>query len=305
MMKRKKYSGVIVPMVTPFTQDRQIDQNSARKSIKHVVSNGAMPFILGTTGESASIPEEYRLEFVKNMVETAGKQTVTYAGISGNCLKTSIESAQQYFDQGVDVMVAHPPGYYPLNEDQILNYFEELIESIPGPLILYNIPPVTGLSLPLDVVEKLSHHPRIVGLKDSERDPDRLEESLRRWVNRPDFSYLSGWATVSAEALLKGCDGIVPSTGNLVPKMYQDLYEAGVSGDGENARKLQNETDEISLSYQKGFILSHSLAAFKIVLNEAGLCEPYVLPPLKRLSPELEQGIREQLRLLNKKYALI
>lgn len=302
-MIEKKYSGVIVPMVTPFTDDRKIDQKSVSKLVNHLVANQTMPFILGTTGESASIPEDYRLDFAQNMVENAAQGTMTYIGISGNCLETSIESAKKYFDLGVNVMVAHSPGYYPINDDQMLFYFEELIENIPAPLILYNIPPVTGLSLSLDVVEKLSHHPRIVGLKDSERDPDRLKESLSRWADREDFSYLSGWAAVSAEALLKGCNGLVPSTANLVPKMYKDLYDAGIAGDKETARRLQRETDEISLIYQKGFILPEALAALKVVLNEAGFCETHVLPPLKSLSQEREAAIRGEIQALAQKYS--
>ena len=176
MPKKKKYSGVIVPMVTPVTEDGTIDQDAVTRITKHLITHNAAPFILGTTGESASIPEEYKADFVKNLVSSAAGQILTYAAVSGNCLKTSIEAAKRYFDLGIDVVVAHPPGFYPLTDSHLQKYYETLIENIPGHLIVYNIPLVTRISIPLDVVEKLSQHPRIVGLKDSEQDKARHDE---------------------------------------------------------------------------------------------------------------------------------
>jgi dihydrodipicolinate synthase/N-acetylneuraminate lyase len=303
-MINKKAAGVVVPMVTPLTETGQIDAVAVRRLVEHLVRHDTMPFILGTTGESASVPQEYRIGFVKLMVEATAGRTMTFAGISGNCLKTSIESAKKYHDLGVDVFVAHPPGFYPLSDLHLLRYYEELIEKIPGELIIYNIPPVTGISIPLAVIEQLSHHPRIIGLKDSEHNCERLYKSLDIWAARADFVHLTGWASVSAEALLKGSDGLVPSTGNLVPAMYKTLYDAAKSGDESTADRLQQETDEISAVYQDGFSLADSIAAFKVVLAEADLCQPYVLPPLLRLEKKRVKEIRSHFKRLSQKYSI-
>src|SRR5690606_24257326 len=154
--------------------------------------------------------------------------SVVYAGISGNSLYDSVDEAKQYYDMGIDVFVANMASYYPVDSDQIFRYFEELADKVPCPLIIYNIPSTTHLSIPLEVVDQLSHHPNIVGLKDSERDLKRMESSILLWKDRKDFSFFSGWAAVSHTAVTSGADGIVPSSGNLVPHLYQIIYASGV-----------------------------------------------------------------------------
>ena len=302
MSTKKRYSGIIVPMVTPVTEDGRIDQDAVTRITKHLIVHDAAPFILGTTGESASIPEEYKSDFVKFLVRSAAGQVLTYAAVSGNCLKTSIEAAKRYFDLGIDAVVAHPPGFYPLTDSHLQKYYETLIENIPGNLIVYNIPLVTRISIPLDIVEKLSQHPRIVGLKDSEQDKARHDEAIGRWADRDDFSHLIGWAAISADGLLLGSDGLVPSTGNLFPQLYVKLFNATQENDKETAHRIQIETDEISRVYQKDFLICDSLAALKVMMDEAGLCQPHVLPPLQRINLGREVAIREKTVELLQKY---
>jgi dihydrodipicolinate synthase/N-acetylneuraminate lyase len=288
MTEKTHYSGVIIPMITPFTNAGAIDIAAVERIVEHIVSHKTHPFILGTTGESASVPEKYRADFVKTMVNTTARRAVTYAGISGNCLDTAIRSANTYFDLGVDAVVAHPPGYFPLNDEQIIFYYEELLAHIDGPLVLYNIPPVTNLSLSLNVVEELSHHPLVVAFKDSEQSHERQTQSLKLWRHRDDFSYLTGWAATSAETVLNGGAGMVPSAGNLFPGVFYDLYQAAYAGEREKALKLQTDADNIGNAYQTGFILSEALVALKIMMHELGFCTAEVLPPLKVLNGEKE-----------------
>lgn len=245
-MRNKKYQGVIVPMVTPFTPDNRIDLGAAELVADHLVANGAQPFILGTTGESSSIPDELRLPFVERVVQAVRGRTLTYAGIAANCLSTSVNLARQYFAAGVDVVVAHLPNYYPLKPYQMQQYIESLADQIPGPIILYNIPKTTHHSIPLEIIDKVSHHPNLVGLKDSERNLSRLDESIARWENRNDFSFLIGWAAQSLYGLSRGADGIVPSTGNIRPDLYVTLFNAVLENDLNTAEQVQNVTNDLS-----------------------------------------------------------
>jgi dihydrodipicolinate synthase/N-acetylneuraminate lyase len=304
MKKPKKYSGVVVPMVTPFTAGGEIDIPAARKVVEHIVSGGCAPFVLGTTGEAASVPMEGRSRFVKAMVQQAGRRCVTYAGIAGNCFRESADSAKAYFDLGVDCVVANLPSYYPINADQMLRYYEKLADAVGGPLMLYNITITTHMSIPLEVVEKLSHHQNIAGLKDSERNEERMAGSLKLWKDREDFAHLVGCAALSAKALLLGSDGIVPSTGNFVPRMFRQLYDAATKGDTTAAEKLQVQTDEMAKIYQGKRLLSESLAALKAMMNELGLCGPAVLPPLVECGEAEKAAIRQEMAGLGvKEYA--
>jgi 4-hydroxy-tetrahydrodipicolinate synthase len=156
---------------------------------------------------------------------------------------------------------------------------------------LYNILATTHMSIPVDVIERLSHHPNIVGLKDSERDMERMSQCINIAKYRDDFAYFCGWAAQSEHSLALGGDGIVPSTGNYCPEKFNELYEAAVGGDPERAIALQEETNETAKIYQAGRTLGQSLAALKVMMQTKGLCEPWMLPPLTRLSQDEEQAI--------------
>ena len=165
--------------------------------------------------------------------------------------------------------------------------------------MLYNILATTHMSIPVDVVRRLADHPNIVGLKDSERDLERMKQCIDISKNNDGFAYFCGWAAQSAYSLSLGGDGIVPSTGNFVPEMFQQLYEAAVRGDMTEANRLQDETNEIAKIYQKDRTLGQSLTALKVMMQTKGLCEPWMLMPLTRLSAEEESEIL--LKIRNKK----
>jgi len=299
MKPDKKYKGVIVPLITPFDKNLLIDLSAIERMLDLLIKADISPFVLGTTGESVSISESQKTLLVKSVIRNVKGRVKTYAGISGNCLEESIENAKLYTGLGVDAVVAHLPFYYPLSSSQMLKYYEELANNIPSPLILYNNPITTKQSVPLEVIDELSYHINIVGVKDSERGMERLDQSIKLWSDRSDFSHFVGWAAQSAYALQKGSDGIVPSTGNLTPKLYGDLYKAVLSGEFEKANELQEKTNKISEIYQKDRNLSQSIPALKIMMSAFGLCQPFVLPPMYGLEAKEQLQIKEKIMEIN------
>lgn len=291
MQHQKKYKGVVIPAVTPLTASLTIDQDAVEKMFANFRKHQVTPFILGTTGESASLSLLVKQEYLQAASRAKKSGDVLYAGISSNILEESIVFADRCFESGVDVVVATLPNFYPLTAAQMKTYFEQLAEKVPGPLMIYNIPATVHMSIPLDVIDALSHHPNIVGLKDSERNEERLQTALQLWGQRTDFSYFAGWAAQSAQSLLKGGDGIIPSTGNFTPDLYAALYNAAVTGDGEKAIALQKRSDVLGNVYQAGRTLGESLWALKAVMKKECLCETYMMPPLHQLSAEEEQKV--------------
>jgi dihydrodipicolinate synthase/N-acetylneuraminate lyase len=290
----KKYTGVIIPMITPINGNYKIDTVAVERILNTFIDANVSPFLLGTTGESVSISYDQQLLLVATTIRNSKNKLKIYAGISGNCLEDSIENAKLFTDLGVDAVVAHLPFYYPLDADQMIRYYEQLAEKVSCPLILYNNPITTKFSVPIDVIEKLSYHPNIAGIKDSERGMDRLNQSLSLWSSRPDFVHLTGWAAQSAYALLNGSDGIIPSTGNYCPNLYSDLYNNALQKNVEKANELQDITNQISEIYQKDRNVSQSIPALKVMMSTKGLCKPYVMPPMYELSVEETENIRKK-----------
>ena len=275
----KKYKGIVVPVVTPLKADHSLDPASVEKLMDSFRAVGAHTFILGTTGEFPSLSAALKVEYIR-LAARLKKGQALYVGISGNCLSDSVELARIAFGEGADVVVANLPAYYQLTEAQIRRYYEQLVEAVKGAFMIYNIPSTTHHSIPLELIDGLSHHPNIVGIKDSERNEERLRASLRLWSDRADFSHFLGWAAKSGESLLNGGNGLVPSTANLDPGVYTALEKAAAKGDKEAVGRLQAESDRLGASYQSGTTQGESLAKLKMLMHGKGLCQPYMMPPL-------------------------
>lgn len=291
-MSNCKYRGVVVPMVTPVTENQQLDVAAVERIIEFFAVNGVAPLLMGTTGEGNSVSATDGLLLVETAVKAAKGRILIYAGLTGNCFSEQLRQAEAYTKAGADVIVATLPSYYALTEEQMYGYYKNLADNITGPLMLYNILATTHMTIPVDVVKRLAEHPNIVGLKDSERDLERMQQCIAFSKERDDFAYFCGWAAQSAYSLSLGGDGIVPSTGNYVPEMFANLYDAAVKGDMALANSLQDETNEIAKIYQAGRTLGQSLTALKVMMQAKGLCEPWMLMPLTRLSEKEEQEIR-------------
>lgn len=288
MKKNKKFSGVIVPVVTPLTKSLQIDDAAIGKIFEQFYTHNISPFILGTTGESASLSVDVKEQYVKAAAKHKKSGTVLYAGISSNVLSESIEFAKFCADNAVDAVATTLPSYYALTETQMKKYFETLADAVSLPLIIYNIPATTHMSIPLQLIDELSHHPNIIATKDSERSDERLAQSLALWKDREDFGHFLGWAAKSAEALIGGSDGLIPSTGNLMPKIYDEMLKAVKTGDHAKAFEMQKLSDMYGNLYQSGKTLGESLWALKVLMQHKGLCESTVMPPLQSLNAEEE-----------------
>ncbi len=291
----ERYHGVVVPMITPVTAQGDLDEEAARRVIDHMIGGGVDGiFVLGTNGEANSVPRSARKRLVALTVEHTRGRAVVYAGIGDNCLAHSIEAAAQYHRLGADALVAHLPSYYSIGADEMLAYFTKLADSVSSPLLIYNIPPTTHLSIPVEVVERLSRHANVCGLKDSEGDPQRLEVVMARLGGRSDFSVLVGAAALTAKGLALGANGSVPSGGNLVPKVWHDLYAAGKQGDRKKAEAYQQRANQFSGIYQQTRFIRRVIPALKAAVAALDLCGPGVWPPLLALNEEEQSDIRRQ-----------
>jgi 4-hydroxy-tetrahydrodipicolinate synthase len=183
-----------------------------------------------------------------------------------------------------------------LTPGQMIQFYKTLADTINGPVMMYNIKATTQMSIPYEVVAELSNHPNIWGLKDSERDAKRMQIFIEDYKDTEGFSYFCGWGAQSAGSLELGADGIVPSTGNIVPEMYGKLYQSALDKNWEECTKWQELTDQFAVVYQKDRTLGESLAALKAILNSIGICNPTMMPPLTELT-------KEEVRQVENRYA--
>jgi 4-hydroxy-tetrahydrodipicolinate synthase len=290
MNKPTKLGGVVVPLVTPITTGGQLDFAALELLIECQVAGGVEGLLLlGTTGEGPCVPRPLRHPFVERAVAVAHKRLRIYVNVAENSLADTLSGAKEYFALGADAIAALPPFYFPPCPAELTAWFRALLDASYGPVLMYNIPMTTRVSIPLDVIGELVGHPSFAGLKDSENDAQRHADLLRRFGGRADFSLFCGVGTLMTKDLESGMDGIVPSVGNLVPEVCQRLCAAVRRGDSNEAAGCTERMNAVAALYQRGRTLPQSLAAIKGLLHLRKLCAPAVFPPLLALSgAELE-----------------
>ena len=282
------YSGVVVPMITPFTEAGGVDEAAIGRVVDHLIGfrvSGIFP--LGTSGESMSIHPDDRRKVVAATVKYVGKRAMVYAGIPSTCFRESVDAAAAYQQLGAAAVVAHMPSYYPLNDDEIDGYFLRLADAVKLPVVLYNIPVTTHHSISLDSLDKLRKHPNIVAIKDSSGDRQRLMEMLERTGGRGGFPVMIGSSPVFAHGLRHGAVGLVPSGAHIVGDKYQAQFEAAMADRWDEVERLQGETDTAVMQYLKGRTVGQGLAVLKALLQKRGLCGRTMLPPLREFVGEV------------------
>lgn len=297
MKNGTNYDGVVVPMITPVMEDGKIDEPAVDRIVDFLIAGGVDGiFIMGTTGEGVSVPNFYRQQLVSRTVARVKKRAKVYVGIGEACPE-DIVAANNYLRAGVDAIVSRLP--ISINGDNIFLWYQLLLEKLKGPVILYNIPAINRVSIPLNAIESLLGHPRFVGIKDSENNPARLEELLRRFGGRKDFSIFIGVGALMEMGLKQGAHGIVPSVGNLIPEICCEFILSARNSDWSAVSDHFSRMSAVTSLYQKGRTLNESLSALKAAMHVRGLCHPHVLPPLHRLSGAELEKIREQMARLN------
>jgi 4-hydroxy-tetrahydrodipicolinate synthase len=245
------------------------------------------------------VPQALRRPLVERAVDTAQKRLRIYVNITELSLEDALASIREFFAVGADAIAALPPFYFPPQPVELTAWFRALLDASPGPVLLYNIPLTTRVSIPLEVVGELIGHPRLCGLKDSENDVQRHAELFRCFGGRADFSIFLGVGALMEHGLKLGADGIVPSVGNLIPGECRRQVEAARRQDWGAVHASAARQATVAALYQQSRTLAQSLAVLKALIHLRGLCSPWGFPPLLPVPAEELEALREQLSKLD------
>lgn len=300
-MESQLFKGVIVPIVTPMTASGQVDTLAVKRIVEKIIRTSATTLLMGTTGEGTSLTQDQAVSLIRAAREVTPDITPLYVAATDNSLGRLLENAKAYVAAGADGIAVAPPSYYSLTPEQMKEFYTMVADKISVPLFIYNIPIATHTTIPIDTILELAQHPNIHGIKDSDKDVDRMKEMLERLhkAEKSDglqqhFQYFCGCAANSYVALRHGADGIVPSLGNYWPEAYQNIYRAVADKHYEEAERWQQITIEVSKINTEGFTLGESLAGLKVIMKERGLCEEYMLSPLTELSEEKKEEVKQR-----------
>ena len=240
---KKLFEGSGVAIVTPF-KDGKINYDAMGNLIEwHIENKTDAIIVCGTTGESATMSDEERKTTIKFVVDKVNKRIPVIAGSGSNNTAYSVELSKYCQEVGADGLLVVTPYYNKSTQDGLIKHFTTIAESVDLPIILYNVPGRTGVNIKPTTVEKLSKVKNIVAIKEASGDISQVAEISR--LCGDDFVIYSGNDDQIVPILSLGGSGVISVLANVLPKETHDIVEKYLSGDVEEARKLQLSLNEL------------------------------------------------------------
>ncbi|MGW0968385.1 dihydrodipicolinate synthase family protein [Streptomyces sp. NPDC002516] len=288
-------TGVVPPVCTPLTPDREVDVPSLTRLIDHLVDAGVHGlFVLGSTSEVAYLTDAQRRLVVETAVAHVAGGLPVLAGAIDMTTPRVLEHAHSARAAGADAIVVTAPFYARTHPAEIARHFRLVAARAGLPVFAYDLPASVHSKLGPDLVLELAADGVLAGLKDSSGDLGGFRAVVTGARTRPGvggFTALTGSEVVVDSALALGADGVVPGLANVDPVGYVRLYELCAAGDWERARAEQERLCELFGLVGVGDPArmgggSSALGAFKAALRLRGVIDcPATAEPQVPLSP--------------------
>jgi len=288
------FKGSGVALITPFNEDMSINYAKLEELIEwHIKNKTDALIIAGTTGEASTLPDKEHIELVRKSVEMVAGRIPVIAGSGSNDTNHGIKLSIECEKAGVDGLLIVTPYYNKTNRQGLINHYTAIANKVNIPIILYNVPSRTGMSIPLDVVVELSNHKNIIGIKEASGDISYLAEIAR--VCNDDFSIYSGNDDIIVPILSLGGVGVISVLGNIMPLETHNLVISYLEGDVLNSKNLQLSMN----SLVKTLFLEANPIPVKSAMNLMNFKVGEVRQPLWEMSPKPLELLKIEMKKLN------
>ena len=261
-----KNSHIMTAMVTPFGKDGNVDYELLKKLIDHLLSTGTDGILVsGTTGEGPTLTEEEKIELIEKTVEYVAGRVPVVAGTGSNNTKATIEYTNKVAKiDGVDAALVVVPYYNKPDQAGMIAHFTAVADNVNLPIVMYNIPGRTGVTMEVKTIAELSKHQNIIGIKDCTGIVNMAEIV----ANTPDnFLAFTGEDADALAARNVGAQGVISVASHLFGKKISQMYAANSKGDNEIAGELMRD-----LTPKMKALFSHpSPSPVKAALNHVGI----------------------------------
>jgi 4-hydroxy-tetrahydrodipicolinate synthase len=282
--------GIIPALVTPFDQDENLDLRTLARVVDRVLSSGVHGlFVAGSQGEFWALTMEEHRQLIAETVRIAGGDVPVYAGASAITTRQAIALAKSAEAAGADAITVLPPFFVRPSQTELQHHFDAIADAVKTPVILYNQPQRTGVSLSTQLVAALAQRTQFIAVKDSSAD---LNQTIDYIAATPDeFGVLVGNDAQIAYGVFAGASGAISSTANVVPDLCVAIYDAAVEGSVETARELQERLARLRGAFELGTFPVVVKEALAITGEPVGPCRA----PVGELSPEARERLRQTL----------
>lgn len=270
--------GIFAPVPTPFDASGEIADGALRGLVDRLgASRLSGLLVLGSNGEAVLLDEDESDRVLATAREALPAGKLLLAGVGRESTRATCRAAVRAAAIGVDAVLVRPPSAFRahVGPDALVAHYRAVADASPVPVVLYNLPGPTGVTLTADVVGQVAVHPNVVGLKETSPDLERLAAFAA--LPADEFRVLTGWAPVLHPAMVAGAAGGILAVANVIPDACVSLYEHARAGRHDEAAELQRRLTPLAKLVSTG----HGVAGLKFALDRLGVAGGHVRSPLR------------------------
>ncbi len=287
-LSRKNFQGSMVALVTPFRGGR-VDEPTIPKLIDRQIKGGTDIIIpCGTTGESATMSHDEHRRVMSLVVDYVNRRVPVVCGAGSNCTEEAVGLIKHAKQIGADGVLVVTPYYNRPTQEGLYRHYEFLAKKVDIPIIIYNVPGRTGVSIEVETVRRLAKMPQFIGVKEASGSVERVSQL----VSECDLSIVSGDDPLTFPMMAAGARGVISVTANVDPKRVSAMVHAALSGDLLRARKLHFEL----LPLSKALFIETNPIPVKTALARMKLISGELRLPLCEMSPGNRKKLEEVLK---------
>ena len=295
-MKKTIFKGAGVALVTPMNSDGSVNYDELEKLIEFQIKNGTDAIIsCGTTGESATLSSQERNDVIEFTVKKVNGRIPVIAGTGCNNTKQALENSLNAEKLEVDGLLIVTPYYNKTSQSGLIKHYEYIADRVKTPIILYNVPSRTGVSIKPQTYLKLSKHKNIVAVKEASGDISSLAETIS--LCKDNLAVYSGNDDQTVPILSLGGIGVISVFSNICPKECHEMVQSYFDGDTEKSKEIQLKY----LKLMNAMFCDVNPIPVKEALNLMGFNTGRCRMPLDILS----ESNYEKLKEILKEYSLI
>ena len=281
------FNGSIVAMVTPF-KDGEVDYDKLGELVQYHIDNGTNAIIpCGTTGESPTLTHREHGEVIGKVIEAAAGRIPVIAGTGSNNTSEAVSMTRHAKETGADGSLIITPYYNKPTQQGLYNHYKAILEEVDIPIIIYNVPSRTGVSISAETVARLAEFDNIVAIKEATGDIDQASQIL----NLCDITVLSGDDSLTLPIMSIGGKGVVSVLANILPREVSELTSSFLKGEIENAQRLHNSLFPVC----KAMFIETNPISVKTAMKLLGRLNGEMRLPLSKMSDKHEEQLKKVL----------
>lgn len=289
-LTRSNLQGSMVALVTPF-RNGKVDERALRRLLDFHLENGTDVIVpCGTTGEASTLSHKEHMGVMSFVIDYVDRRVPIICGAGSNSTEEAVPLLRHAKKKGADAVLVVTPYYNRPTQEGLYRHYEFLAKKVDIPIVIYNVPGRTGVSIAPETVARLAKIPNIIGIKEASGS---LEQAIRI-ISLCDVTIVSGEDSLTLPLLSVGAKGVISVVANVAPKKTHEMVQAYLDRDVEQAKELHYELFELS----KVLFVETNPIPVKTALVLMGMISGELRLPLCEMGAENKQKLKKVLKAL-------